>query len=58
MASRYRSTIYIGVTSDLYGRMAQHAQKLIPGFTSKYGVTHLVYFEVHETMDAAILRET
>ena len=58
LASGPNGTLYIGVTSDLYGRMARHAQKLIPGFTSKHGVTHLVYFEVHETMDAAILRET
>ena len=58
LASGPNGTLYIGVTSDLYGRMAQHTQKLIPGFTSKYGVVHLVYYEVHETMDAAIKRET
>ena len=57
LASGPNGTLYIGVTSDLYSRMAKHAQKLIPGFTSKYGVTHLVYYELHETMDAAILRE-
>ena len=58
LASGPNGTLYIGVTSDLYGRMAQHTQKLIPGFTSKYGVVHLVYYEVHETMDAAIKHET
>jgi putative endonuclease len=58
LASSPNGTIYIGVTSDLFTRMAQHAQNLIPGFTAKYGVTQLVYFEIHETMDAAIKRET
>lgn len=58
LASGPNGTLYIGVTSDLYGRMAQHSQKLVAGFTSKYGVTQLVYYELLETMDAAILRET
>ena len=57
LASGPNGTLYIGVTSDLYARMAQHAQKLIPGFTAKYDVTHLVYFELHETMEQAIKRE-
>jgi putative endonuclease len=57
LASGPNGTLYIGVTSDLYARMAQHAQKLIPGFSSKYGVTQLVYFEQHTTMNAAIARE-
>jgi putative endonuclease len=57
LASGTNVTLYIGVTSDLYARMAQHAQKLIPGFSSKYGVTQLVYFEQHTSMDAAIARE-
>ncbi len=57
LASGPNGTLYIGVTSDLYRRMAQHVQKLIPGFSSRYGVTQLVYYELHETMDAAITRE-
>ena len=57
LASGPNGTLYIGVTSDLYARMAQHSQKLIPGFTAKYGVTHLVYFEFHEMMEQAITRE-
>lgn len=57
LASGPNGTIYIGVTSDLYGRMAQHVQKLIPGFSSKYGVTQLVYLEVYDTMEVAIARE-
>ena len=57
VASGPNGTLYIGVTSDIYGRMAQHSQKLIPGFSAKYGVTHLVYYEFHETMAQAIKRE-
>lgn len=58
LASGQNGTLYIGVTSDLYRRMAEHSQKLIPGFSAKYSVTHLVYYEMHETMEAAINRET
>jgi putative endonuclease len=57
LSSGPNGTLYIGVTSDLYGRMPQHAQKLIPGFSSRYGVTQLVYYELHDTMDIAIARE-
>jgi putative endonuclease len=57
LASGPNGTLYIGVTSDLYLRMAQHSQKLIPGFSSKHGVSQLVYYEQHETLAAAITRE-
>jgi putative endonuclease len=57
LASRRHGTLYIGVTSHLPGRAYQHREGLIPGFTRDYGVKHLVHFEMHETMDAAILRE-
>jgi putative endonuclease len=57
LASGPNGTLYVGVTSNLYVRMAQHTQKLVPGFSSKYSVTQLVYYELHKTMDAAILRE-
>ena len=57
LASKRNGTLYIGVTSDLYGRMAEHKQGLIEGFTKKYGVTLLVYYEMHETMEDAIRRE-
>ena len=57
LASGPNGTLYVGVTSNLFVRMAQHSQKLIPGFTANYGVTRLVYFELHETMDQAITRE-
>ena len=57
LASRGNGTLYIGVTGDLCGRMAEHKQGLIEGFTKKHGVTRLVYYEMHETMDDAIRRE-
>ena len=57
LASRRNGTLYIGVTSDLAGRVNLHVQELIPGFTAKYHVHRLVYYEMHETMEAAIRRE-
>jgi len=57
LASRRNGTLYIGVTSDLPQRVTLHKQDLIEGFTKKYGVHRLVYYEMHPTMDAAILRE-
>jgi putative endonuclease len=56
-ASGRNGTLYIGVTSELFERVSVHRQGLIDGFTKKYGVPRLVYYEMHETMDAAILRE-
>ena len=57
LASRPNGTIYIGVTSNLIGRVYQHRQNLIPGFTQRYNVHNLVWYEVHEQMESAILRE-
>jgi putative endonuclease len=57
LASRRNGTLYIGVTSDLAQRVSLHKQDLIKGFTRKYRVHRLVYYEMHPTMDAAILRE-
>jgi len=57
LTSRRHGTLYIGVTSNLLQRIVQHREGLIPGFTRDYGVTRLVWFEAHETMEAAILRE-
>lgn len=57
LASRPYGTLYVGLTSDLYGRMAEHSQGLLDGFTRKWGIKQLVYYEMHETMDAAIQRE-
>lgn len=57
LASGRNGTLYIGVTSDIYGRMAEHKQGLITGFTKKYHVTQLVYYEMLGSMEEAILRE-
>ena len=57
VANKRDGVLYAGVTSDLEKRMAQHSQGLVPGFTKRYAVKHLVYYELHETMDAAIRRE-
>ena len=50
-------TLYIGVTSNLIQRTYQHKHKIIKGFTSKYNLTKLVYYETYETMQEAIKRE-
>ncbi len=57
LASGYNGTLYIGVTSHLIQRVWQHKQDLVEGFTKKYGVHSLVYYEMHEEMVAAIQRE-
>ena len=57
LASKRNGTLYIGVTSDLVSRIWQHKEDLLEGFTKKYGVHLLVYYEWHDDMDAAILRE-
>ena len=57
LASAPRGTLYIGVTSDLAERAWQHRNNLTPGFTSKHRIHRLVWFETHDTMDAAITRE-
>ena len=57
VASRRNGTLYTGSTDDLIKRAAEHRDKLRPGFTSRYGVALLVWYEVHETRDAAFLRE-
>ena len=57
MASGFRGTIYVGVTSNLLQRIAQHRQGTFGGFTAEYGCKRLVWFEMHGTMDAAIARE-
>jgi len=50
-------TLYTGVTNDLERRVYQHKQKLVPGFTTKYNITQLVYFEATQDVRAAIARE-
>jgi putative endonuclease len=57
MASRRNGTIYIGVTSDLAKRVWEHREGLIEGFSKKYGCKGLVWFERHDTIEAAITRK-
>lgn len=58
MASKPNGVLYTGVTSSLADRVSVHKQDLTDGFTKRYGVHRLVYYEVHDSMEAAILRET
>jgi putative endonuclease len=58
LASGRDGVLYVGVTSDLVARVSVHKQDLLEGFTKRYAVHTLVYYEMHETMDAAIRRET
>ena len=57
LASRRNGTLYVGVTSNLVGRVWQHMNDVVDGFTRKHGVHRLVWYEVHETMESAISRE-
>ena len=57
LASKRNGTLYVGVTSDLVKRVWEHRNKVVEGFTSRYGVHRLVYFEVCDDMEQAILRE-
>jgi putative endonuclease len=57
MASCRNGTLYTGVTSKLPTRVWQHREGVADGFTKRYGCKLLVWFELHETMESAILRE-
>jgi putative endonuclease len=57
LASQKNGTLYVGVTSDLVKRIWQHKSDLAEGFTKEYQVHTLVWYEVHETMESAIVRE-
>jgi putative endonuclease len=57
LASRRNGTLYTGVTGDLVKRIGEHRSGLVEGFTKRYGVDRLVYFEVHDHMLEAIRRE-
>ena len=57
MASGQHGTLYIGVTSELLNRVAQHREGLIDGFTKRYGVKRLVWFEPHDSIVTVIQRE-
>jgi len=57
LASNPYGTLYIGLTANLSRRVWEHKNKLVPGFTAKYGVDRLVWFEVHDNHEAALRRE-
>ena len=57
MANQRNGTIYTGVTSDLIKRVYEHRNGITEGFTSRYGCKLLVYYALHETMEAAIAEE-
>jgi putative endonuclease len=57
LASQAYGTLYVGMTSDLVQRVWEHKCKAVPGFTARYGVDQLLWFETHTTAEAAIRRE-
>jgi putative endonuclease len=57
LASRPNGTLYIGVTNDLVRRAYEHREGLVDGFTKTHGVKTLVYFEPHDNIEQAIVRE-
>ncbi|WP_033073592.1 GIY-YIG nuclease family protein [Sphingopyxis sp. MWB1] len=57
LARSSHGTLYTGVTSNLVQRVHQHREGTFGGYTKDYGIKRLVWFECHETMEAAILRE-
>jgi putative endonuclease len=57
LASKRNGTLYTGVTSNLIKRVWEHKNNAVPGFTKRYGVHTLVWFELHATMESAIKRE-
>jgi putative endonuclease len=57
LASKRNGTLYIGVTSDLVKRIWEHKNNFVEGFTNRYDVHHLVWYELHEEMASAIERE-
>lgn len=57
LASDRNGTRYTGVTSNLVQRIWQHREHLVAGFSKRYEVTQLVWFEPHDTMESAIVRE-
>jgi putative endonuclease len=57
LASRIGGTLYIGVTNDLIRRVFEHKSKFVRGFTKRYDVVRLVYYEQYDDIEQAILRE-
>jgi putative endonuclease len=57
LTNQRNMVLYTGVTNDLHRRVYEHREKFVPGFTKKYNVNKLVYYEVAESIEAAINRE-
>ena len=57
LASKRNGTLYVGVTNDLSRRSGEHRKKQVPGFTKRYGVEILVWYEIHGDINQAIVRE-
>ncbi len=57
LCNRRNGTLYVGVTSNLAGRVWQHRNHVLEGFTKRYDVTCLAWYELHQTMESAIRRE-
>ena len=57
LASKRNGTLYVGVTSELVKRIWQHKNNMVEGFTKRYNVHQLVWYELHESMESAIERE-
>jgi putative endonuclease len=57
LCSKRNGTLYTGVTSDLAKRIYEHRNNLVDGFTKKYNVHRLVWYEIHESAESAITRE-
>ena len=57
LASKRNGTLYIGVTSDLVKRIWEHKNNMVEGFTKRYNVHQLVWYELHDTMESAITLE-
>jgi putative endonuclease len=57
LASKKNGTLYVGITSDLIKRIYEHKNDLAEGFTKKYAIHNLVYFEATESVESAIMRE-
>ena len=57
MSNKYNTVLYTGVTGDLKRRIYEHKEKIVEGFTRKYNITRLVYYEIFEHIENAISRE-
>jgi len=57
LASKRNGTLYVGVTSDLIRRVWEHKNNMVAGFTKRYGIHQLVWYELQENMESAIIRE-